>query len=183
MRDDALAVTIFIIEVHVLAARLHKVCVGNVSSHLDTFHDDLATASLELVYCFEASNCSSTSETTVISRYLLFSTIALLNMATLFDSCPSPFLDFDDYPSTAGYLPGQFCGPLTSTLNCCLPCPLKQWMYSDDYDKKEEIASWFNVPALICQVLLLVTMAVLPKERHYLSVGLCVSLIMLEVGG
>lgn len=46
------------------------------------------------------------------------------------------------------------------------------------------MADWFNVPALVCQVFLLATFAVLPEElshRHYLSVGLCLALMMIEV--
>lgn len=46
------------------------------------------------------------------------------------------------------------------------------------------VGIWFNVPALVCQVLLLLTFLVLPEEvshRHYLSVGLCFSLILCEV--
>lgn len=49
---------------------------------------------------------------------------------------------------------------------------------------KAQIAYWFNVPALIGQIFLLTTFAVLPSEKrhgHYLSVGLCVSMVMLEL--
>ena len=51
---------------------------------------------------------------------------------------------------------------------------------------KIRTAYWFNVPAFLGQVLLFVTFAVLPVEKghgHYLSVGLCVSMVMLEVSG
>jgi hypothetical protein len=46
------------------------------------------------------------------------------------------------------------------------------------------VAFWFNVPALIAQVFLLVTFAVLPERvsgRHYLSIGLCCALVLMEV--
>lgn len=99
-------------------------------------------------------------------------------------ACPAPFVDLSNYPPTGGFLPGRFCGAYDAELSCCLPCPLEQWTYSDQFEHNRNIAYWFNVPALVCQVLLLLTFAVLPEEkshRHYMSVGLCVSLILLEV--
>ncbi|KAK5125751.1 hypothetical protein LTR85_012026 [Meristemomyces frigidus] len=87
-------------------------------------------------------------------------------MANLTMGCPTPFVDQSDYPPTGGFLDGRFCGPFTAGL------------------RNVTIAYWLNVPALVCQVLLLLSFAVLPSEkshRHYLSVGLCVSLILLEL--
>ncbi|KAK5169504.1 uncharacterized protein LTR77_005480 [Saxophila tyrrhenica] len=103
---------------------------------------------------------------------------------TILDPCPYPFLPLIDYPQTGGYLQGRFCGPVTPTQTCCLPCPLQQWVSSDNFEYNADVAYWFNVPALVCQVFLLVTFAVLPKEvsgRHYLSIGLCVALVLLEI--
>lgn len=81
--------------------------------------------------------------------------------------------------------PGRFCGQISDTLSCCLPCPLVRWLYPDWLFRSAEIAGWFNVPALVCQVFLLLTFAVLPLEKkgrgRYMSVGLCVSLGLLEV--
>ena len=65
-----------------------------------------------------------------------------------------------------------------------MPCPIEDLIYPDSFLHKIRIAYWFNVPAFLCQVFLLVTFAVLQKEksqRHYLSIGLCFSMIMLEV--
>ena len=73
---------------------------------------------------------------------------------------------------------------MTSALSCCLPCPIEHWVYSDAFLSKIRTAYWFNVPALLGQVFLLVTFAVLPAEKghgHYLSVGLVSSMVMLEV--
>lgn len=105
-------------------------------------------------------------------------------MANLTLGCPAPFVDLSDYPPTGGFLDGRFCGPFTAGLSCCLPCPLEQWVYSDAFERNVRVAYWFNVPALVCQIVLLLTFAVLPSEKghmHYLSVGLCMSLILLEV--
>jgi hypothetical protein len=98
--------------------------------------------------------------------------------------CPAPFLPLDNYPAIGGYIDGRFCGPVTPTVTCCLPCPLQHWVSSDTFEKKTKVAFWFNIPAILCQVFLLLTFAVLPKEssgRHYLSYGLCCAMILLEV--
>ncbi|KAK3679436.1 hypothetical protein LTR78_000997 [Recurvomyces mirabilis] len=97
----------------------------------------------------------------------------LLVMSTL-TSCPSPFVDQSAHPYTSGYRPGRLCGPFGSTLTCCLPCPTETWFYSNTFERNKNIAYWFNVPALICQVFLLFTFAVLKKKHshvHYLSIG------------
>lgn len=100
-------------------------------------------------------------------------------------TCPAPFLDESLHPTSGGYVPGRFCGPFTDSLYCCLPCPLQQWVYSNDFQHKANIAYWFNVPGFIAQVFLLLSFLFLREEEskgHYMSVGLCVALMMLEVG-
>ena len=85
---------------------------------------------------------------------------------------------------TAADIPARFCGNVTTTLSCCLPCPLEHWVYSDNLERNLHIAYWFNVPALILQVFLLATFFFLPEDkshRHYLSTALCVSLVLLEL--
>lgn len=105
-------------------------------------------------------------------------------MPLLGGACPASFLTESDFPSTGGYIKGRYCGNVTTDLSCCLPCPVEYWTYPDSFERNIKIAYWFNVPAMVAQVFLLVTFAVLPEEksqRHYLSTGLCVSLILLEV--
>ncbi|KAK5108347.1 hypothetical protein LTR62_008376 [Meristemomyces frigidus] len=97
--------------------------------------------------------------------------------------CPLPFLPESAHPYTAGSLKGRFCGPV-GTLLCCLPCPTEDWFYSDTFERNRDIAFWFNVPALVCQIFLLVSWAVLKGRQsgvHFLGVGLCVSLVALEL--
>ncbi|KAK3108022.1 hypothetical protein LTR53_017831, partial [Teratosphaeriaceae sp. CCFEE 6253] len=98
-------------------------------------------------------------------------------------ACPVPFVAESAHPYTAGLRSGRFYGPFAPGLSCCLPCPLEGLLYSDAFARNKDIAYWFNVPALVCQVFLLLSYAVL-KERHshthYLSVGLCISLALLE---
>ncbi|RMX80587.1 hypothetical protein D0869_07438 [Hortaea werneckii] len=100
-------------------------------------------------------------------------------------SCPKPFLDLNDYPYKAGFERGRFCGAFRPDLTCCLPCPLEYWSYSDEFSQNVDSAHWVNLPAMVCQFFLLLTFIVLPPEkshRHYLSVGLCLALILLELG-
>ena len=99
-------------------------------------------------------------------------------------SCPKPFLDLNEYPYKAGFERGRFCGAFRPDLTCCLPCPLEYWSYSDEFSQNVDSAHWVNLPAMVCQIFLLLTFIVLPPEkshRHYLSVGLCLALILLEV--
>jgi len=99
-------------------------------------------------------------------------------------SCPAPFLAEGAHPYTAGLRSGRFCGPFAPGVTCCLPCPLEGLVYSDAFQRNLRIAYWFNVPALLCQIFLLASFAVLKEKHshaHYLSVGLCISLALLEV--
>ncbi|KAK1071512.1 hypothetical protein LTR33_010442 [Friedmanniomyces endolithicus] len=99
-------------------------------------------------------------------------------------SCPAPFLAESAYPYTAGLRSGRFCGPFAPGVSCCLPCPLEGLVTSDAFQRNLKIAYWFNVPALLCQVFLLASFAVLKEKHshaHYLSVGLCISLALLEL--
>ncbi len=99
-------------------------------------------------------------------------------------SCPAPFLAESAHPYTAGLRSGRFCGPFAPGVSCCLPCPLEGLVYSNAFQRNLRIAYWFNVPALICQVFLLASFAVLKEKHshaHYLSIGLCISLALLEV--
>lgn len=67
-------------------------------------------------------------------------------------ACTPPFLQLENFDSTVGCkdsiirtlsrplirshsdLPGRFCAPVPTaqgTVNCCLPCPITDWVYSD----------------------------------------------------
>ncbi|KAK5133434.1 hypothetical protein LTR08_007773 [Meristemomyces frigidus] len=99
-------------------------------------------------------------------------------------ACPPPFVDQSAHPYTGGFRDGRFCGNISSELSCCLPCPLEKWVYSNAFEHNVNVAYWLNIPALLCQVALLASFVVLPGERghgQYLSVGLCVSLILFEM--
>ena len=73
---------------------------------------------------------------------------------------------------------------MTDGLTCCLPCPLTDWVFADDFEKQIPAANYVAIVSLICTTLLLLTFAVLPEEkshRHYLSVGVTVSLLLLSL--
>jgi len=71
-------------------------------------------------------------------------------------ACAPPFLQLSNFDSTVGckkpslmdfpryfaetstVLPGRFCAPVPTaqgTVECCLPCPVTEWVYSDGETK------------------------------------------------
>ncbi|KAG9556035.1 Trimethyllysine dioxygenase, partial [Aureobasidium melanogenum] len=101
------------------------------------------------------------------------------NMSFSGTSCPLPFLSSDNYTSGGGYIEGRFCSD-----KCCLPCPLTELVYSDAFPTRELAAGWLSVVSLIASIFLLLTYAILPPEkshRHYLSIGLIVSNVLLQL--
>lgn len=79
---------------------------------------------------------------------------------------------------------GRVCmqfGSNTTTLSCCLPCPVFEWIYSDDFAVKARSANTIAIIALILEAFVLLTYMTLPEEEHhqdYLSVGLTISLML-----
>lgn len=103
-------------------------------------------------------------------------------------ACTPPFLQMSQFPISDGYLPGRFCAPVPSiegTIDCCLPCPLTDWVYSDRFRSIPEVTNWLNVAGLACCLSLLISYFVLPVEktsRHYLTVGFVVAVCILQLG-
>lgn len=61
---------------------------------------------------------------------------------------------------------------------------MTDWVFSDNFQRLEPTANYVGIASLVCNVLLLLTYLVLPEEkshRHYLSIGLTVSLILLSI--
>ncbi|KAK5126446.1 hypothetical protein LTR85_010682 [Meristemomyces frigidus] len=99
-------------------------------------------------------------------------------------TCPAPFLAASNYPATGGELSGRFCATITDSLTCCLPCPITDWVFKDDFKTQAPAANYLSVASFVCNILLLLTFIVLPEEqshKHYLSVGVTVSLLMLSL--
>lgn len=82
---------------------------------------------------------------------------------------------------------GRFCANVTdglSTLSCCLPCPSTDWVYSDSFSRQSRISNYASIVSLIFNIFLLLTFIVLPRDkshRHYLSIGLTASLILIAI--
>ncbi|CAD6564432.1 MAG: hypothetical protein ASARMPREDX12_002659 [Alectoria sarmentosa] len=93
-----------------------------------------------------------------------------------------------NFPGTSGYLDGRFCAPVPSahgTVDCCLPCPITDWVYSDDFNTIPKAANWLNVAGIVCSMSLLLSFIVLPVQktnRHYLTIGLVVAICFLQLG-
>lgn len=69
-------------------------------------------------------------------------------------------------------------------MSCCLPCPSTDWVYSDGFDNQARIANYVSIISLVLNTFLLVTFIAIPGEkshRHYLSIGLTVSLILIAI--
>jgi len=78
----------------------------------------------------------------------------------------------------------RFCAAPTPTLICCLPCPISDWVFSDKFAHQASSANYVGILTLILNSMLLLTYVVLPEEkshRHYLSIGLTLSLILLSI--
>ncbi|KAK0941745.1 hypothetical protein LTR29_006636 [Friedmanniomyces endolithicus] len=99
-------------------------------------------------------------------------------------SCPAPFIDASLFPPIGGDISARFCAAPTPTLVCCLPCPISDWVFSDKFAHQASSANYVGILTLILNSVLLLTYIVLPEEkshRHYLSIGLTLSLILLSI--
>jgi hypothetical protein len=79
---------------------------------------------------------------------------------------------------------GRFCKQITPQLKCCLPCPLTDWVYPDNFDMMAEVANWVCVVGTICCLFLLLSYAVLPVDkthRHYLSICTTSAVVLMNV--
>ncbi|KAK0250064.1 hypothetical protein B0A54_01812 [Friedmanniomyces endolithicus] len=99
-------------------------------------------------------------------------------------SCPAPFIDASLFPPTGGDISARFCAAPAPGLICCLPCPISDWVFSDKFAHQASSANYVGILTLILNSILLLTYVVLPEEkshRHYLSIGLTLSLILLSI--
>ncbi|KAL8848428.1 MAG: hypothetical protein Q9221_006535 [Calogaya cf. arnoldii] len=102
--------------------------------------------------------------------------------------CVAPFLQRLLFPSQDGYLPGRFCAPVPSmggSIECCLPCPVTSWIYSDNFETIPKASNWLNLAGMVCTVSLLISFFVLPVEktsRHYLTVCFVIAVCILQLG-
>ncbi|KAI0863050.1 hypothetical protein F4860DRAFT_502193 [Xylaria cubensis] len=98
--------------------------------------------------------------------------------------CLAPFFSEAAFPTTGGYINGRLCSNLTGQ-SCCLPCPLTDWVYPDNFQKATQSADWVNVVGMVGCAFLLLSWVVLPVERthrHYLSICLTVAVVFMNLG-
>ncbi|KAK4500171.1 hypothetical protein PRZ48_008357 [Zasmidium cellare] len=85
---------------------------------------------------------------------------------------------------------GRNCAenPLTPGPNatrCCIPCPVFDWVYRNDFKRLTDGAAWVHVAGFICCGFLLLSMLVLPTtatRRSYLNMVLLSAIMVLELG-
>lgn len=86
--------------------------------------------------------------------------------------------------ATLPVLPGRLCSKTAPNIHCCLPCPSTDWLYPDSFHTITQVSSWINVAGLASTLFLLLSFACLPVEkthRHYLSICLTISVVIMQV--
>jgi hypothetical protein len=101
--------------------------------------------------------------------------------------CPAPFFDVTKF-GTEGFLNGRFCAPVPQIgrdLICCLPCPITDFLYPEEFQTYYRVAEGLNVAGLVALLFLLISFMCLPAEKtrkHYLSYCLIIGIGFLTLG-
>ncbi|KAI0848865.1 hypothetical protein F5Y00DRAFT_75769 [Daldinia vernicosa] len=123
------------------------------------------------------------------------------SIAALRGGCPAPFFNELMFPADGGRksridlitecvsnrsidVDGRICAPF-ATLSCCVPCPMTDWAYPDNFTTATTAANWVNVVGMVCCAFLLISWIVLPVDkthRHYLSISLACAVVLMNVG-
>ncbi|KAI0383711.1 hypothetical protein F5Y04DRAFT_19411 [Hypomontagnella monticulosa] len=106
------------------------------------------------------------------------------SISALRGGCPAPFFNELSFPTEGGHVEGRLCSPL-GPLSCCIPCPMTDWAYPDNFNTATAAADWINVAGMICCGFLLISWIVLPVEkthRHYLSISLTCAVALMNLG-
>lgn len=80
---------------------------------------------------------------------------------------------------------GRLCQEVRGTnIRCCLPCPMTDWAYPEEFNTLGVVAQWVAVAGTVCCVFLLLSWIVLPVDkthRHYLSLCLTTAVLFMNV--
>ncbi|KAJ4173950.1 hypothetical protein NW754_012941 [Fusarium falciforme] len=98
--------------------------------------------------------------------------------------CPPPFFDQTLFPDEGGFVDGRLCQTV-GTMQCCLPCPMTDWVYPDRFETLTAVANWVAAFSVLCCVFLLLSWACLPVDktnRHYLSICLTFAVLLMNLG-
>ncbi|KAL6867796.1 G-protein coupled receptor [Trichoderma novae-zelandiae] len=99
--------------------------------------------------------------------------------------CPAPFYDASLFGDTGGYVDGRLCQTIAGSVQCCLPCPMTDWVYPDSFTTIGTVANWIATASVICCVFLLASWAALPVDktnRHYLSICFTIGILIMNLG-
>lgn len=104
--------------------------------------------------------------------------------------CPEPFISESLYPFEGGYYAGRNCAenPLVAAADatrCCIPCPVFDWTYANDFKRLTDGAAWVHVVGFILCGFLLLSNLVLPRtvaRLNGLNVTLIICIMLLEIG-
>ncbi|TQV97196.1 hypothetical protein V2A60_000176 [Cordyceps javanica] len=99
--------------------------------------------------------------------------------------CPPPFYDAKLYPNSKGFVDGRLCQKIADSIDCCLPCPLTDWVYPDSFETVGTVANWVATASSLCCLYLLLSWALLPVDktnRHYLSICLTLAVLLMNMG-
>ncbi|KAK6544027.1 hypothetical protein TWF694_000741 [Orbilia ellipsospora] len=106
---------------------------------------------------------------------------------TLLQFCPAPLVPLANYPASGGSINGRLCTsiptPFGTTWPCCVPCPIQDWLYPDNFDTLVNAVAYFNLASVAACIFMLISYWVLPTtltHRHYLSVSLVVGVLIME---
>ncbi|EGX51971.1 hypothetical protein TWF173_010749 [Orbilia oligospora] len=104
--------------------------------------------------------------------------------------CPPPLVPLADYPGTGGSINGRLCTRipmplgLGTTYPCCVPCPVQDWLYPDNFSTIVDAVSYVALASITACIIMLLSFWVLPTtqtHRHYLSVSLVVAVLIMEI--
>ncbi|KAM3423785.1 hypothetical protein BST61_g1189 [Cercospora zeina] len=104
--------------------------------------------------------------------------------------CPAPFIGETLHPFRGGFRGGRNCAenplaPPGNASRCCIPCPVFDYTYRDDFKRLTDGAAWVNVAGFILCIFLLLSNAVLPAavtRRSYLNIVILIGIVILELG-
>ncbi|KAH7380669.1 hypothetical protein BKA66DRAFT_609761 [Pyrenochaeta sp. MPI-SDFR-AT-0127] len=101
--------------------------------------------------------------------------------------CPAPLLDEALFPKRGAS--GRHCTLGAFSVgergaSCCLPCPIQDWVYTPDWQSRLRIPNYLSILSVLLCSFLLLSFLILPSaqsHRHYLSVGMLVSVILISL--
>ncbi|KAI9171426.1 hypothetical protein HJFPF1_00909 [Paramyrothecium foliicola] len=104
---------------------------------------------------------------------------------TSINLCSPPFFNINLFPDEGGFVDGRLCQVITEEMTCCLPCPMTDWVYPDNFSTLTAAGDWVATASLICCVFLLLSWLCLPVDktnRHYLSICLTIPVALMNLG-